>query len=103
MPLWSHCLRSDQSQEYVLQGGDRCLLGEQLLRNSLSEEATTMQHKHSLADEAGLSQGVSAQEHRPRTGEPLDQLAHFDCHLWVQADSGLVQDQDRWIAQERLR
>src|SRR5437762_2511402 len=63
-------LSSDHSHEHILQSSERCLLGEQLLRSSLGEETTTMQHKYALADEASLGQGVGTQEYRPRTGEP---------------------------------
>ena len=81
----------------------RCSAERSCARESVSHEAAVVDDDHALADRLHLRQDVGGKNDRVALAEALDQVADLDDLLRVEADGRLVQNQDGWVAEQRLR
>jgi hypothetical protein len=75
----------------------------QLRGGAFSDDAPVGDDDHPLAERFDLGQDVAREHHRPRSLQAPDELADLDHLPRIKADGGLVEDENRRIAAQRLR
>ena len=75
----------------------------QRIRCAVRHKTAVVHDNHALAHGLHFGQDVGGQNNRVVSAEALDEVADLDDLLRVKADGGLVQNEDRRVAEQSLR